>query len=42
MGSTAMAQISMVVLRAELMLQPRLIKEEESHPPPTLPTSAMR
>ena len=42
MGTTQSAQMSMAVLRAAFTLQPRLISEEESQPPPTLPTSATR
>src|SRR5262249_8040208 len=41
-GTTHSAQISIVSLRAELMLQPRLIRLDDIHPPPTLPTSASR
>src|ERR1044072_4358777 len=41
-GVTASAQISIAVLRALLTVQPRLIKEEDNHPPPTLPMSAIK
>src|SRR2546423_1116853 len=40
MGTTASAQVSMAVLRAEFTLHPRRISVDDSHPPPTLPTSA--
>src|SRR6185503_11075975 len=40
-GVTAMAQISIAVLRARLMVQPRLIKVDDSQPPPMLPPSAI-
>src|SRR4029079_829199 len=42
MGTTAAAQMSMAVLRAALRLQPRLMRAEESQPPPMLPMSAIR
>src|SRR6185295_8723593 len=35
---TATAQISMVVFRARLTVQPRLIRAEDIHPPPIEPT----
>src|SRR5512137_1009292 len=38
-GTTHRAQTSMVVLRAALMLHPRLISRDESQPPAMLPTS---
>ncbi len=41
-GRTDSAQISIAVLRARLTDQPRLMKPDESHPPPMLPMSAMR
>src|ERR1051325_4882030 len=41
-GTTADAQMNMAVLRAALRLQPRLMRAEESQPPPMLPMSAMR
>src|SRR5687768_10729965 len=41
MGVTAIAQISIAVLRARLMVQPRLINADDSQPPPMLPTSAI-
>src|SRR4029453_2399754 len=41
-GTTAAAQMNMAVLPAALRLQPRLMRAEESHPPPMLPISAMR
>src|SRR3954463_6171777 len=37
-GTTARAHTSMAVLRAALMVQPRSISVDESHPPPMLPT----
>src|SRR2546426_9351502 len=40
-GVTHNAQSSIAVLRALLMVQPRLIRLEESQPPPMLPTSAI-
>src|SRR6516225_2173953 len=39
-GTTASAQTSMAVLRDRLTVHPRLIKDEDSHPPPMLPTVA--
>src|SRR5690348_9274454 len=39
-GTTHNAQISMAVLRARLIVQPRLIKLDDNHPPPTLPKYA--
>src|SRR5215813_7239635 len=41
-GTTAHAQINIVVLRARLTGTPRFIIEEESQPPATLPTSAIK
>ena len=41
-GMTHSAQISIAVLRATFTVSPRLIRLEESHPPATLPTSAIR
>ena len=41
-GITASAQISIVTLRAALVDQPRLMKNDDSQPPPMLPTSAIR
>src|SRR5689334_14382968 len=41
-GTTASAQINIASLRPALMVQPRLISDDESQPPPMLPTSAMR
>src|SRR5882724_8996200 len=41
-GTTASAQINIAVLRARFIVAPRLIIEEESQPPATLPTSAIR
>ena len=38
---TSKAQISIAVLRALLMVHPRLMKAEDNQPPPMLPTSAM-
>src|SRR3954468_22166284 len=38
-GVTASAQISIVVLRARLIVQPRWIKAEDSQPPAIEPTS---
>src|SRR6267143_1486348 len=37
-GVTASAQTSIVVLRAALIDQPRLMRVEDSQPPPILPT----
>src|SRR6195256_4673341 len=39
-GVTASAHSSIAVLRARLMVHPRLIKFDDSQPPPMLPTSA--
>src|SRR4051812_26557232 len=39
-GVTAIAQMSMAVLRAALRRQPRFSRVDETHPPPMLPTSA--
>jgi hypothetical protein len=41
-GTTAQAQISIAVFRARLTETPRLIIEDDSHPPATLPTSAIK
>src|SRR4029453_716003 len=41
-GTTASAHASMAVFRARLALHPRLSRDDESHPPPTLPMSATR
>src|SRR6476620_4976685 len=41
-GVTARAQINIAVLRERLMVQPRLMKVDDSHPPPILPMSATR
>src|SRR5687768_16497449 len=41
-GTTARAQINIANLRAALIVQPRLIRDDESQPPPMLPTSARR
>ncbi|MNU11961.1 hypothetical protein D3C72_2602400 [compost metagenome] len=41
-GTASRAQISMVTLRALLMLQPIFMKLDDSQPPPTLPTSDSR
>src|SRR5258705_6277620 len=41
-GTTQSAQPNMAVLRAALIVHPRLMSVEESQPPPTLPTSAAR
>ena len=40
-GITIMAQINIVILRPLLTVHPCFIKEEESQPPPILPTSAI-
>src|SRR5260370_10407246 len=40
-GTTANAHISMAVLRAALTDLPRLIRNDENHPPATLPTVAI-
>src|SRR6185503_4797248 len=36
-GTTATAQISIAVLRAAFTVHPRLMREEDSQPPPMLP-----
>ena len=41
-GTTARAQTSIAVFRAALVDQPRLIRCDDSQPPPMLPTSATR
>src|SRR5262245_32950809 len=41
-GTTASAQIIIANLRPALMVQPRLISDDESQPPPMLPMSAIR
>src|SRR5215471_7760523 len=41
-GTTASAQISIAVLRARLIVKPRLIIDEDIQPPATLPMSAIR
>jgi len=41
-GVTAIAQISIVTLRAALIVQPRFRKNEDSQPPPMLPMSQIR
>ena len=41
-GMTASAQVSIAVLRARSRVQPRLISDDDSQPPPMLPTSAIR
>src|SRR5688500_1918199 len=41
-GSTAAPQHSIASLRAPLIVHPRLISADDSHPPPMLPTSATR
>src|ERR1041385_4189381 len=41
-GITASAQINIASLRPSLMVQPHLISEDESQPPPILPMSASR
>src|SRR5512143_706645 len=41
-GTTHSAQISIVILRAALTVQPRLRSQDESQPPPTLPTSVIK
>src|ERR1039458_4900692 len=40
-GATHNAHTSMVVLRAEFTVHPRLMRLPESHPPPMLPTLQM-
>ena len=42
MGTTARAQASIVVFRAAFTENPRPMSADESQPPPTLPTSAIR
>src|SRR5436309_12114516 len=37
-GTTASAHTSIAVLRERFTLQPRLIRADDSHPPPMLPT----
>src|SRR4051794_26464643 len=39
-GTTRQAQTSMAVLRAALVVVPRFIIADESHPPPMLPSPA--
>jgi hypothetical protein len=41
-GTTAKAQINIAVLRARLIVNPRLIIVEDIQPPATLPTSAIK
>ena len=41
-GNTARAQTNIAVLRPAFTDQPRLISDEDSQPPPMLPTSATR
>ncbi len=41
-GVTESAQMSIAVFRALLTVHPRLMNADDSQPPPTLPTSAMR
>src|SRR6185295_7674489 len=41
-GTTASAQINIASFRPALMVQPRLISDDESQPPPMLPMSASR
>src|SRR5215472_8038012 len=41
MGTTANAEINMAVLRLVLMVNPRLSRNDESHPPPMLPIVAI-
>ena len=41
-GTTQSAQISIVILRAGFTPMPRLMKNEDSQPPPMLPTSVIR
>src|SRR6195256_5539122 len=41
-GTTQSAQTNIAVLRAALIVHPRLISIDESQPPPTLPISAAR
>ena len=41
-GTTHSAQMSIAVLRPAFTLQPRLMSDEDSQPPPMLPTSATR
>src|SRR5687768_6379596 len=42
LGTMHRPQISSVVFRAALIVQPRLIRCDDSHPPAMLPTSAIR
>src|SRR6516164_469951 len=39
-GTTASAQTSIAVLRERFTLHPRLMSDDDSHPPPMLPTVA--
>ena len=41
-GTTHNAHVRKAILRARLVLAPRLISHEESPPPPMLPTSASK
>src|SRR6185503_12891767 len=41
-GTTASAQINIANFRPPLTVQPRLINDDESQPPPMLPMSAIR
>src|SRR6476661_3030518 len=41
-GTTASAQSNIAAFRPALMVQLRLINDDESQPPPMLPTSAIR
>ena len=41
-GTTAIAQTSIAVLRAAFTLHPRRISDDDSQPPPMLPMSATR
>ena len=41
-GNTAAAHTSIAVFRAALTVHPRFSSQDDSHPPPMLPTSAMR
>src|SRR5262245_35412858 len=42
MGATASADTSIAVLRARLTVHPRAMSDDDSQPPPMLPTSAAR
>src|SRR5580692_1087534 len=42
MGVTQTAQISIAIFRLAFTVFPRRIKDEEAHPPATLPASAIR